>query len=232
MSNTLLDREKVSTQKETNKKKSIYFRVFVIVAVVIFIICAVLTVIIGSIKNTDNIVKFSTTPSRQFEKTLATSLIFNRDEEVTQDELNNYLAYQFENQIYLNDDFSVDGVAFEFLEDSAIMYLKFSYKDNLFILSSDIFITLNSKNNYINIAFSNSKVGTFPVNSSLLLDLVFKDLSFTYKDNILTLPTTYTFNIFSQNIKFNIDNLQIKDSKMIFKVSTQDIIKNILDIII
>lgn len=227
----------IDTQKQKKKGHGIRNTMIVIISLLLLLVTAAAAVIILALQ-TPNSGKFTAQPSYNMVTTLVKSAIYDNEAEISNDDLNSFIAYMLEkanNKSGQNGEEKLpikNAAVFVHSDSLSELYSQLQFGGQTLEVSGEFELTPDISDNSIELTFKSAKIGALPVPPEMLLDYIFKDggmannADFLKRDGKkLYIKTSYSFEAFEQNITLEITKVKpTADGVTLKTTSAADII--------
>lgn len=234
--------DSIDLSRKNKKGHGVRNTMIIIVSLLLLLVIAAATVIILALQ-TPNSDKFTTQPSYDMLTTLVKSAIYDNEAEISNDELNSFIAYMLEKA---NDKNEQNGEKKLPIKNAAVfvhsdslseLYAQVEFRGQTLEVSGEFELTPAVFDNSIELSMKSAKIGALPVPPGFLLDYIFKDggiasdAGFLVRDgNNIYITTSYSFEAFSQNITLEVTKIKPTDDGITLKTtSAADIILGSLE---
>lgn len=225
------------TQKQKKKAHGVRNTMIVIISLILLLVIAAATVIILALQ-TPNSGKFTAQPSYDMVTTLVKSAIYDKEAEISNDDLNSFIAYMLEkanNKSEQNGEEKLpikNAAVFVHSDKLSELYSQVQFGSQNLEVSGEFELTPAVIGDSIELTLKSAKIGALPVPPGMLLDYIFKDggmannADFLERDgNKLYIKTSYSFEAFNQNISLEITKVKpTADGVTLKTTSAADII--------
>lgn len=194
---------------------------------------------------TDNLSKFDAQPNDDLIVTLCESVIFGKEKDVSNVEINSYLVKIFEDygkkenveKIASNTKLKVDAVAVYFHEDTpSEIFAKIKYGEQVLVFSAKADIALDAKRKEFSAEILETKIGNLQLPTNFVLDVLFNDGSITtYTDKVLRedktlkIPSYIEEEFLGQTLTLEIKKFDEKEARVsILTTSASDLVGEFL----
>ncbi|MGN1112980.1 MAG: hypothetical protein ACI4RP_07225 [Acutalibacteraceae bacterium] len=232
----------INAQTQKKKGHGVRNTMIVIISLLLLFVIAAATVIILALQ-TPNSDKFTAQPSYDMVTTLVKSAIYDKEAEISNEELNSFIAYMLEkanNKSNQNGEEKLpikNAAVFVHSDKLCELYSQIQFGGQTLEISGEFELTPAVIGDSIELTLKSAKIGALPVPPGMLLDYVFKDggiagnADFLERDgNKLYIKTSYSFEAFSQNITLEITKIKPTDNGVTLKTtSAADIILDSLE---
>lgn len=208
------------------KKKMKFWKKTLITVIIIILVLAVLlgiTVVVmwSMATNTDNKSKITQEASLDIAEPMLQSVIFGKEQQITDKQINGAISYVIELAEEVNEDKQDDDKSMEIKganiylhQNDNEIYILLDYRGTELVVKADVDISLNSDKKEISLTLDDCYVGTLPIDPKLLLSVLEEREAFSsvydkiiIKENTVVLPSSYTFNIMDYEFPIEITKL-------------------------
>lgn len=227
----------IDAQKQKKNGHGIRNTMIVIISLLLLLVTAAAAVIILALQ-TPNSGKFTAQPSYDMVTTLVKSAIYDKEAEISNDDLNSFIAYMLEkanNKSEQNGEEKLpikNAAVFVHSDKLSELYSQVQFGSQNLEVSGEFELTPAVIGDSIELTLKSAKIGALPVPPGMLLDYIFKDggmasnADFLERDgNKLYIKTSYSFEAFNQNIFLEITKVKpTADGVTLKTTSAADII--------
>lgn len=232
----------IATRTQKKKSHGVRNTMLVIISLLLLFIIAAATAIILALQ-TPNSDKFTAQPSYDMVTTLVKSAIYDSEAEISNDELNSFIAYMLDKANNKNEQNGEkklpikNAVVFVHSDSLSELYAQVEVGGQTLEVSGEFELTPAVFDNSIEVNIKSAKIGALPVPTGMLLDYIFKDggmasnADFLERDrNKLYIKTSYSFEAFKQNITLEVTKIKpTTDGVTLKTTSAADIILDSLE---
>ena len=233
----------INTEHKQKKQRHILRNSIIVLCILLVIVGAFFIWAVVAASSTANLSKLDAVPDNALFESLCKSVLYGEEQEITNNELNSFLAYTFEeyekhHKINQQENIktpkvSIESIAIYFHKETPCeVYAKMVYSDRVLIFSALADIRLDSANNAFSLEISDAKIGDLPVPSEWILSYLFQNEAVnSYTDKLslsgttVTAPSYIEQEFLGQTLTFKIKSLVIKEARAsVLTTSATDLI--------